>query len=119
MKFTTPLSPSKIEGEIFCVYIFSHSVLMIFGLTFIHLSDGLSGIVTIPLISNLLLLFNFCKKGIPIGAEEKNTTLYLCGSYIFSLDHTQEKTLSTTLGSPDRNQYLLNDSMLYLLQCGS
>jgi hypothetical protein len=62
------------------IFNFSHSVLIIFGLIFIHLSDGFSGIVTIHFISNLLLLFNFCKKGIPIGAEEKNITLYLCGS---------------------------------------
>jgi hypothetical protein len=119
MKFTTLLSPSKIEGEIFCVYIFSHSTLMIFGLIFIHLSAGLSGIVTIHFISNLLLECSFFRKGTQIGAEEQNTTLYLCGSYIFSLDHTQENTLSTTFGNHDTNQYLLNDKILYLLQCGS
>jgi hypothetical protein len=93
--------------------IFSHSTLIIFGLTFIHLSDGLSGIVTIHLISNLLLLFNFCRNGIPIGAEEKNTMLYLCGSYILCFHHVQENTLSTTFGSADKNQYLLNDNTQY------
>jgi len=92
---------------------------MIFGLTFIHLSDGLSGIVTIHLISNLLLLCNFCRKGIQIGAEEKNTMLYLCGSYILCFHHVQENTLSTTFGRADKNQYLLNDNTQYLLQWGS
>jgi len=111
--FKSPLPPLLRGG------IFSHSVFMIFDFNFIPLPLFSSGFVTIHFMSKCLFLYNSFKKGTHIGADEKNTTLYLCGSYIFCFDHTQENTLSITLGNQNKNQYLLSDKTLYLLQCGS
>jgi len=50
-------------------------ILIGFSCIFIHLPAGASGIVTTHTISNLSSFAIASKKGIPIGALEKNTTL--------------------------------------------
>ena len=53
---------------------FSHCLIM-FSHISIPLPAGLSHCVTTPTTSNLLSFVNVSKKGTPMGAEEKNTTL--------------------------------------------